>query len=49
MLAYNLMTLAIVGVCCLAAIHTAVDEGQIRSVKPCIANLIASIKKDGRG
>ena len=45
MLAYNLMMLAIVAVC-LATIHLAFDERQRRSVKRCVGNLIASMKKE---
>ena len=46
-LAYNLMMLAIVAVC-VAAIHFAFDEKQRRSLKRRFANLIASMKKEGR-
>jgi hypothetical protein len=47
-LAYNLTMVAIVAVC-LAAIHLAFDEGQRRQVKQCLASLIASMKREGRG
>ena len=48
MLAYNLMMFVIVAVC-LAAIHLAFDGKQRRSVKGCFVNLIASMKREGRG
>ena len=48
MLAYNLMIFAIVAVC-VAVIHLAFDERQRRQVQRCVGNLIASIKKEGRG
>ena len=48
MLAYKLMIFAVVAVC-LAAIHLAFDERQRRQVNRYISNLIASIKKEGRG
>ena len=48
MLAYNLMILAIVAGS-LAAIHIAFDERQRRQLNQCVGNLIASMKKEGRG
>jgi len=47
-LAYNLMMFAIVAVC-LAAIHFAFDERQRKSVKRCVGNLVASVKRGWRG